>query len=160
MKKNFYFVQIFFTLVFFISSVFFFDLDNNIQLKNNFFAWDAFYYNEIVKNLDFNNLEISKTISPFHERILFPILYKTLHNLTGIELIYSASITNLVGVYISFTCFILYLPDHLRVPLTAVGILFGPLPSLALSPSVRLSPSHAISAQLYVRSIPILCVSR
>ena len=98
-------IQIVFIPIFLGLILIFFKIDNNIQLQNNFFPWDSFYYKEIIKDFDFKSFQLNNTAAPFNERILFPIFYKTFNIFTDFSLIYSASLVNLIGVYISVICF-------------------------------------------------------
>ena len=98
-------IQIVFIPIFLGLILIFFKIDNNIQLQNNFFPWDSFYYKEIIKDFDFKSFQLNNTAAPFNERILFPIFYKTFNIFTDFNLIYSASFVNLIGVYISVICF-------------------------------------------------------
>ena len=90
-------IQIIFIPLFLGLAVIFFKIDNNIHLENNFFAWDSFYYKEIIKDFDFKSYQLNYTAAPFNERILFPIIYKAFNIYTGFNLIYSASFVNLIG---------------------------------------------------------------
>jgi hypothetical protein len=98
-------IQIIFIPLFLGLTVIFFKIDNNIQLENNFFPWDSFYYKEIIKDFDFKSYQLNNTAAPFNDRILFPIVYKTFSIYTKFNLVYSASFVNLIGVYISVICF-------------------------------------------------------
>ena len=85
-------IQIVFIPIFLGLILIFFKIDNNIQLQNNFFPWDSFYYKEIIKDFDFKSFQLNNTAAPFNERILFPIFYKTFNIFTDFNLIYSASL--------------------------------------------------------------------
>lgn len=98
-------IQIIFIPLFLGLAVIFFKIDSNIYLENNFFAWDGFYYKEIIKDFDFKSYQLNYTTAPFHERILFPIIYKAFNIYTELNLVYSASFVNLIGVYVSVICF-------------------------------------------------------
>jgi hypothetical protein len=106
MKKiNYIFLELFLVIIIsLIASYFFFYLDNNFIYINNYFPWDSFEYLKALKNYEYNSV-VYKVLSPFNERIIFPlIVYKT-SSILGIEFINSCLFVNLFSTIICFIVF-------------------------------------------------------
>ena len=106
MKKiNYIFLELFLVVtISLIAAYFFFYLDNNFIYINNYFPWDSFEYLKAIKNYEYNSL-VYEVLSPFNERILFPLIIYKISSIFGIEYINSCLLVNLFS---SITCFIVF----------------------------------------------------
>jgi hypothetical protein len=105
-KINYIVLELFLVVVISLTAAyFFFYLDNNFIYINNYFPWDSFEYLKALKNYEYNSV-VYTVLSPFNERIIFPlIVYKT-SSILGIEFINSCLLINLFSTII---CFIVFL---------------------------------------------------
>jgi hypothetical protein len=107
-RKNLNFFFEFFALFFFTSctAIYFFNLDFNFIYENKYFPWDSFEYIKFISNLE-NKNELYKILSPFNERILFPLLIYKISNLFNVEYINAALFINLFSVFFSSIIYII-----------------------------------------------------
>ena len=98
-------LEILFFFIFLILSFFyFFNLDKNFIIENNYFPWDSFEYLKFIKNLD-QKKNVYTVLSPFNERVLFPFLVWKISVYSNFNFIYSALILNVLSTCLSLLIF-------------------------------------------------------
>ena len=122
-KINYIFLELFLVVVISLTaSYFFFYLDNNFIYNNNYFPWDSFEYLKALKNYEYNSV-VYKVLSPFNERILFPlIVYKT-SLILDIEYLNSCLLINLFSTVICFV-FFFFISIKFRISIITRWLIF------------------------------------
>jgi hypothetical protein len=122
-KINYIVLELFLVVVISLTAAyFFFYLDNNFIYINNYFPWDSFEYLKALKNYEYNSV-VYTVLSPFNERIIFPlIVYKT-SSILGIEFINSCLLINLFSTIICFIVFF-FISVKFNISITTRWLIF------------------------------------
>jgi hypothetical protein len=122
-KINYIILELFLVVVISLTAAyFFFYLDNNFIYINNYFPWDSFEYLKALKNYEYNSV-VYTVLSPFNERIIFPlIVYKT-SSILGIEFINSCLLINLFSTIICFIVFF-FISVKFNISITTRWLIF------------------------------------
>jgi len=122
-KINYIVLELFLVVIISLTAAyFFFYLDNNFIYINNYFPWDSFEYLKALKNYEYNSV-VYTVLSPFNERIIFPlIVYKT-SSILGIEFINSCLLINLFSTIICFIIFF-FISVKFNISITTRWLIF------------------------------------
>jgi len=122
-KINYIVLELFLVVIISLTAAyFFFYLDNNFIYINNYFPWDSFEYLKALKNYEYNSV-VYTVLSPFNERIIFPlIVYKT-SSILGIEFINSCLLINLFSTIICFIVFF-FISVKFNISITTLWLIF------------------------------------